>query len=54
MRPIDVRAFEWFERAYEERSQMLVFNQVVRGSTYPLRSDPRFADLMSRVGLREN
>ena len=47
----DVAAFEWFERAYEERSQMLVLVPALRGPTYPLRSDPRFVDLMHRVGL---
>ena len=47
----DVAAFEWFERAYEEHSQMLIMAPALRGPTYPLRSDPRFVDLMHRVGL---
>jgi tetratricopeptide (TPR) repeat protein len=44
------RAFEWLERAYAERSpgmphvrELLQFDS--------LRSDPRFADLLRRIGL---
>ena len=44
------RAFEWLERAYEERSVYLVFlNADPRLDG--LRPDPRFADLLRRVGL---
>ena len=44
------RAFEMLERAYEERSSGLSWLKVdPRLNT--LRSDPRFASLMSRVGL---
>jgi len=43
------QAFEWLEKAYKERSGGFVFIKV-----YPwfdsLRSDPRFQDLMRRVG----
>ncbi len=43
-------AFEWLEKAYQERSAWLVFLK-----TDPqfdnLRSDPRFTDMMKKVGL---
>jgi tetratricopeptide (TPR) repeat protein len=43
-------AFAWFERAYQEKSETLQYLKV-----YPLfdpvRRDPRFADLLHRVGL---
>lgn len=44
------RAFEWLEKAYEERSGWLLELKVdpVWDS---LRSDPRFADLVRRIGL---
>jgi TolB-like protein/DNA-binding winged helix-turn-helix (wHTH) protein/Flp pilus assembly protein TadD len=43
-------AFAWFERAYEEQSNILIYIKV-----FPpydsLRGDPRFQDLVRRVGL---
>lgn len=46
------RVFEWLEHAYSEQSTMLQFLKV-----YPdfdsVRGDPRFSDLLRRVGLRE-
>jgi DNA-binding winged helix-turn-helix (wHTH) protein/tetratricopeptide (TPR) repeat protein len=42
-------AFAWLERAFDERSTQLPFLSV---SLSALKSDPRFADLVSRVGLR--
>lgn len=44
------RAFEMLERAYQERSSALSWLKV-DPRLAPLRSDPRFANLMSRVGL---
>ena len=45
-------AFAWFERAYQEKSASLQYLKV-----YPLfdpvRKDPRFADLVRRVGLAQ-
>ena len=44
------QAFEWLEKAYEDRSgTMLLIN--VWPAMDPLRPDPRFADLVRRVGL---
>ena len=44
------QAFAWFEKAYEERSfQLLWFKTDPMLDT--LRSDPRFADLLRRIGL---
>ena len=46
------RAFEWFEKAYQERYQFMVhLHQEPRADS--LRSDPRFADLLRRVGLTQ-
>jgi len=45
------RALEWLEKAYQERSPTMVrlgVDQVWDS----LRSDPRFQDLLRRVGLR--
>ena len=44
------QAFAWLEKAYEERANFLAYIKVFPawGS---LRSDPRFADLLRRIGL---
>lgn len=43
--------FSWFERAYAEQSNILQFLKV-HPFMDPLRGDPRFKDLVRRVGLK--
>jgi eukaryotic-like serine/threonine-protein kinase len=46
------QAFEWLEKAYEERSSALVhLGDGTACTCDALRSDPRFADLLRRIGL---
>jgi hypothetical protein len=46
------QAFEWLEKAYEERSGALVhLGDGMVCTCDALRSDPRFADLLRRIGL---
>jgi tetratricopeptide (TPR) repeat protein len=44
------RAFEWLEKAFEERDPMLFW---LRSVPYfePLRTDPRFEEMVCRIGL---
>src|SRR5260370_11491252 len=44
------RAFEWLEKAYEERSDLLVYLKV-EPRLDRLRSDPRFTRLLRRMGF---
>jgi len=44
------QAFTWLEKAYEERFSRLAYLKV-EALWDPLRSDPRFADLLRRVGI---
>jgi serine/threonine protein kinase len=44
------KAFEWLEKAYKERSSS-IFSIKVNPRFIPLRSDPRFASLLIRMGL---
>jgi serine/threonine protein kinase/tetratricopeptide (TPR) repeat protein len=44
------QAFKWLDRAYEERNEWLVWLKV-DPKLDSLRSDPRFSDLMLRVGF---
>jgi TolB-like protein/Tfp pilus assembly protein PilF len=46
------QAFAWFDRAYEEKSNILQFVKV-HPFFDPVRGDPRFADLVRRVGLAQ-
>ena len=46
------QAFVWFERAYREKSNILQFLRV-HPFFDPVRQDPRFIDLLRRVGLAE-
>jgi serine/threonine-protein kinase len=48
------KAFEWLEKAYEERASLLwALERYPFASTDSLRSDPRFGDLLRRIGLRD-
>jgi TolB-like protein/DNA-binding winged helix-turn-helix (wHTH) protein/thioredoxin-like negative regulator of GroEL len=47
------QAFAWFERAYQEQSNILRFLKV-HPFFDPVRADPRFADLLRRVGLDQS
>ena len=44
------RAFRWLDRCYEERSPWLAWLKT-DPALDPLPTDPRFADLLHRVGL---
>jgi len=44
------QAFLWLEKAYDERTNSLAYLKV-QAIWDPLRSDPRFADLVRRIGL---
>ena len=46
------QAMTWLERAYEERDPLLI-NVKAEPRLDPLRSDPRFPDLLRRVGFPE-
>jgi tetratricopeptide (TPR) repeat protein len=48
------QAFDYFEKAYEENAKELAEILVLPGRVAPIRSDPRFADLLKKVGLSEN
>ncbi len=43
----------WLERAYEEREPLLL-NAKTDPILDPLRSDPRFQDLLRRIGFPES
>ena len=45
-------AFKWLEKAYQERSPGMTWLKV-EPMLDNIRSDPRYADLLHRVGLRE-
>ena len=44
------QVFAWLEKAYQERSYGIAFYKV-SPTVDSLRSDPRFADLLKRIGL---
>ena len=47
------QAFEWLEKAYEDRSIGGPFVMIKADPIYdPLRSDPRLADLLRRMNLQ--
>jgi tetratricopeptide (TPR) repeat protein len=46
----DDRAFEWLDQAFRERSDMMIYLRV-DPRLDSVRSDPRFADLVRRVGI---
>jgi hypothetical protein len=46
------RAFAWLEKAYQERSNYLAYLNVFPGVD-SLRADPRFQDLVRRIGLTQ-
>jgi tetratricopeptide (TPR) repeat protein len=48
------RAFEWLERAYAARELALGLMLKTEAAFVPLHDDPRFQDLLRRMGLPEN
>ena len=45
------QALDWLERAYEERAQLL--SELGAEPAFdPIRTEPRFVDLLRRVGLK--
>ncbi|MDQ3801498.1 MAG: protein kinase [Acidobacteriota bacterium] len=47
------KAFYWLERAFQERSNWMVFTKVSR-RLKPLHGDPRFDDLLKRIGFENH
>jgi hypothetical protein len=47
------KALDLLEKAYEERNQPLLF---LKGNNWytPLRSHPRFKELLKKIGIRKN
>jgi hypothetical protein len=45
------KAFESLEKAYQARSAGVIYLHLDPGYE-PLRSDPRYAEMVSRIGLR--
>jgi TolB-like protein/DNA-binding winged helix-turn-helix (wHTH) protein/Tfp pilus assembly protein PilF len=45
------KSFEWLEKCYQERANNLIWLDVSHNDD-PLRSDPRFDDLLRRIGLQ--
>jgi hypothetical protein len=45
------KAFAYLNRAFQDRSSGLIYLHVDPGYT-PLRSDPRFAELVKRIGVK--
>jgi hypothetical protein len=44
------QTFEWLEKAYAERSGQMVYVKT-EAFFQPLRSDPRYVDLLRRVNM---
>jgi hypothetical protein len=44
------KALQWLEKAFEERSSFLIYSRW-EPRLDPLRSDPRFQDLLRRIGF---
>ena len=47
-------AFAWLERGYRERDPHMVIRLTTSPMLDPLRSDPRFDDLLRRIGFPES
>jgi adenylate cyclase len=45
------KAFAWLEKAYQERSSWMIFLQSKDHYYAPLRSDPRYHEMLRKVGL---
>jgi hypothetical protein len=43
-------AFNWLDKAYQERSQSLTLSLLIEQAFVPLRADPRYHDLLRRIG----
>ena len=46
------RVFDWLDKAYEERFEVLTFINI-SPFFYPVRDDPRFDELLEKVGLSD-
>lgn len=44
------RAFEWLEKAYEERCELLIYSKAGEPLD-PIKTDPRFSELLKKIGL---
>jgi hypothetical protein len=45
-------ALDWLDKTYEERFEVLIFIHIAP-PFIPLRGDPRFAELIKKVGLAD-
>jgi len=47
------QAFAWLERAYREREPSLLMFLITQHRFNPLRSDPRYAALLRKIGMEK-